>query len=135
MAGKPTTREMSDAHEIFLAELFDGRRSAGSGNQAKDQMDGRNRRYEQPHALAWDGKSTYHGSASVSREMWRKAVEQSHGETPMIALRFYNSMVGNRLVSERDLVVLDAHDFAEILADARRWREQAELSPSLELHP
>jgi hypothetical protein len=107
---------MSDAHEIFLADLLDGRRAVGSGNQFNDQMDGRNRRYATRYALAWDGKATLSGSVSVSRAMWAKAVEQSHGETPMLALRFYDT---ERLAVGRDLVVLDAHDFAEILAAAR----------------
>lgn len=130
MTRTPTTRDMSDAHEIFLADLFEGRRAIGSGNQPKDQMDGRNRRYDQAHALAWDGKSTRSGTVSIGREMWRKAREQSHGEIPMLALRFYNAVV-NRLAPELDLVVLDANDFVEILADARKWREHEEFIETL----
>lgn len=118
---KPTTREMSDAHEIYLAGLLDGRRSRGSGNQFNDQMDGRNDRYEQEHALCWDGKSTFAASIVVSRKMWEKAVEQSHGEIPMLALRFYDTY---RLAVGVDLAVLDANVFSEILADARAYREQ-----------
>lgn len=120
MADKPTTRKMSDAHEKFLAELFDGEISVGSGNQFKDQMDGRNKRYDQAFALAWDGKSTLGKSVGVTREMWEKALEQSHGETPMLALRWYNDY---RLEPALDLVVLNAYSFAEILAAARKWAE------------
>jgi hypothetical protein len=123
MARKPTTREMSDRHERFLADLLDGQMSKGSGNQFNNPMDGRNNR-NQAHALAWDGKSTFAGSVAVSREMWAKAVVQSHDQIPMLALRFYNNYT---LEPVRDLVVLDAHDFAEILADARQYQEgQAE---------
>lgn len=111
---------MSDAHEKFLAKIFEGVRAAGSGNQFKDQMDGRNKRYDQAFALAWDGKSTLGKSVGVTREMWEKAVEQSHGETPMLALRWYTDY---RLEGDLDLVVLNAHDFAEILQAARKWAE------------
>lgn len=118
MATKPTTRQMSDAHEKFLAELFQGRVAISSGNQAKDPMDGRNKRYDQPFALAWDGKSTLGESVGVTKAMWNKAVLQSHGEIPVLALRWYEDY---RLRAEQDLVVLSAHDFAEILEAARKW--------------
>lgn len=118
---------MSDAHEIFLAEILQGRRARGSGNQFNDQMDGRNVRYDQPHALAWDGKATFCKSVGVTLEMWAKAREQCHGETPLLALRWYESW---DLKPIRDLVVLDLHDFAEILEDARRFRSGEKLGDS-----
>jgi hypothetical protein len=110
---------MSDKHEVFLAELLDGRRSKGSGNQYNDAMDGRNRRYEQAYAFAWDGKSTLGKSVGVTREMWSKAVEQSDGERPMLALRWYDDY---RLNPGLDLVVVDANDFAELLQAAREGK-------------
>lgn len=121
MSRKPTTRNMSDKHEIYLAELLAGRRTRGSGNQFVDQMDGKNDRHEQPHALAWDGKATQGKSVGVSREMWAKAVEQSHGLIPVLALRFYGPGYG--LTPELDLIAVEANDFAAILADARAYRE------------
>jgi hypothetical protein len=128
-----TTRQMSDAHEVTLAKLLDGRRATGSGNQFNDQMDGRNQRYDQPYALAWDGKSTLGKSVGVSREMWLKAQQQAGGETPMLALRWY---VDERLTVGQDLVVLDLHDFVEILEAARRWEVVKEcLSSGHETNP
>lgn len=123
MAKKPTTRDMSDKHEIFLADLLDGRRTKGSGNQFNDQMDGRNYRHT-PHSLAWDGKATFGKSISVTEGMWSKAVEQSQDQITMLALRFYED--DYTLTPKRDLVVLDAHDFAEILADARQYQKEIE---------
>ena len=116
---KPTTRDLSDKHEIYLAELLDGRRSKGSGNQFNDPMDGRNDRHEQAHALAWDGKATQGKSVGITREMWAKAVEQAHGLIPTLALRFYGSGYG--LKPELDLITIQADDFAAILDDARKW--------------
>lgn len=121
MARKPTTRDLSDKHEVYLAELLGGRRTRGSGNQFVDQMDGKNDRHEQSHALAWDGKATQGKSVGVTREMWSKAVEQSHGLVPAIALRFYGPGYG--LAPELDLIAVEANDFAAILADARAYRE------------
>lgn len=117
MVSKPSTREMSDKHEDFLAELLGGRKTRGSGSHWRDQMDGKNDQYEQPHALAWDGKATQAKSVGVSREMWAKACEQSGGLIPSIAIRFYGA--GFRLKPELDLIALEANDFAAILEDAR----------------
>lgn len=111
-----TTRRMSDAHEIFLVDLFGGRRMRGSGNQFNGQMDGRHDHREESVAFAWDGKSTFGKSIGVSLEMWAKAVEQSHGERPMLALRWYGS---ERLNSVLDLVAVDAQDQAELLDRSR----------------
>lgn len=117
MVSKPSTRDMSDKHEEFLADLLDGRRTKGSGSHWRDQMDGKNDQREQPHALAWDGKATQAASVSISREMWLKACEQSSGLIPSIAIRFYGKGFG--LKPELDLIALEANDFAAILADAR----------------
>ena len=118
MASKPTTRQMSDKHEDYLAEVLNGRKTVGSGNQFNDPMDGRNKRYDQPFALAWDGKSTLAASVTMTKQTWAKAVEQSKGEIPMLALRWYSDY---RLESDLDLAVLDMRDFTEILEAARKW--------------
>lgn len=115
-----TTRALSDKHEIFLAELLGGRRSISSGNQWNDAADGRNSHYETIFPLAWDGKATLGKSHSITLATWDKLVEQSHGERPALALRWY---ANERLTVTRDLVVLDAHDFAEILEAARHGRQ------------
>jgi hypothetical protein len=117
VVSKPSTRDMSDKHEDFLAELLGGRKTRGSGSHWRDQMDGKNDQREQPHALAWDGKATQHASVGVSREMWAKACEQSGGLIPAIAIRFYSK--GFLLKPELDLIALEANDFAAILEDAR----------------
>lgn len=118
---RPTTRDMSDAHENFLARILDGRKSRGSGNQFNDQMDGRNRFHETAFPLAWDGKSTLSKSVGVTLEMWAKAAEQAGAEIPLLALRFYTN---ERLTAiGADLVTLSIHDFVEILDSARKWQE------------
>jgi len=111
----PTTRQMSDAHEKYLANLIDGVRMPGSGNQWARQTDARNKRYTSwPFAV--DGKSTFGKSIGVSRSMWDKVVEQANGERPLLALRFY---ADERLTVAEDLVVMSADDFAELLEAAR----------------
>lgn len=124
-----TTRDMSDAHENYLVGLLGGRRTKGSGNQANNPMDGRHSRYEESLAFAWDGKSTLGDSIGVTRKMWAKAVEQAHGERPMLALRWY---LNERRTQTIDLIAVSADDFAELLELAREaakaradaaWRE------------
>jgi hypothetical protein len=103
--------KMGDVHETWLAKVFAGRKSRGSGSQWRDPMDGRRSRYKSKFAWAWDGKSTRANSLSVSREMLKKAVEQAGGERPMIAIRFYND---DRLTSFDDWILVKADDFLEL---------------------
>lgn len=107
-----TTRDLSDKHEAYLADLLGGRRTRGSGNQFNDQMDGRQHRFDGPVAFAWDGKATTGKSISVSLAMWEKAVEQAGGERAALALRWY---LNERLTEAVDLITVSADDFAELL--------------------
>lgn len=108
---------MGSAHESFLVSLLGGRQTRGSGNQWQNQMDGRHNRLLQTFAFAWDGKSTLGKSVGVSRAMWAKAVEQAHGERPMLALRWYDN---ERLDVGLDLITMSAHDAAELIEKANR---------------
>ena len=111
-----TTRRMSDLHETYLADLLGGRRTRGSGNQSRDQMDGKNAYHSGAFVFAWDGKSTLGRSLSVSLDMWRKAREQSHWATPLLGLRWYRN---ERLTEVAlDLVVVEASVFADLLRAA-----------------
>lgn len=113
-----TTRKMSDAHEDYLVDLLGGRKTKGSGNQWHNQMDGRHSSLTTHYAFAWDGKSTFAKSASISLTMWEKARQQAAGERTLLPIRFY---ANERLAVTLDLVALKAEDFAEILEDARRY--------------
>jgi hypothetical protein len=103
---------MGEAHETFLAKLFGGRKTRGSGNQWRDPMDGRTNRYEQAFAFAWDGKSTMAKSITIDRPMLRKACEQAGPERPMIGVRFYDD---ERLRGFEDWVLVKAADMAEVV--------------------
>lgn len=108
-------KRMGDKHEAFLTSILGGRRTRGSGNQWHNPMDGRTSHMTRRYAFAWDGKSTLKRSISVSREMWQKAVEQTGGERPMIALRFYDT---ESLDVGVDLAVVNLHDLAELIETA-----------------
>ena len=108
-------RKMGDAHEQRMATALGGRMTRGSGNQAHDQMDGKHTRLGNRFAFAWDGKSTLGKSVGVSREMWRKAVEQANDRRPMLGLCFYDD---ERLRHYTDLVVVTMDDFVELLEAA-----------------
>jgi hypothetical protein len=112
MVHKPSTRKMSDAHEKFLAELFDGERQRNSGAVWSRPMDVRNSTNDGEFCFAVDGKSTFSESIGVSRDMWQKAVEQSHDLRPALALRWYDDW---HLTPGLDLVVLSANAFAALL--------------------
>jgi hypothetical protein len=114
-----TTRKMSDDHEVWLVELFGGRRTKGSGNQWHNQCDGRMASSRFSYAFAWDGKSTLGKSIGVSREMWTKTCAQAVPERPMLPLRFYDN---EKLDVGHDLVVLSAYDAAELIEDANKYR-------------
>ena len=118
-----TTRKMSDAHEDWVVDLLGGRKSKNSGSQWHAQADGRQSSYENAYAFSWDCKGTLAKSASVSLAMWEKIRRQASPERPMVPLRFY---ANEKLDVLLDLVVVDAHDFAEILADANAYRKQVD---------
>jgi hypothetical protein len=107
---------MSDAHEKYLAGLFGGERQRNSGAIWSRQMDVRNRTDEGDFAFAVDGKATFNASIGVTREMWEKAVEQSHDLRTSLALRWYDNW---HLDAGLDLIVISANDFAELLVAAR----------------
>lgn len=107
---------MGERHEADLAEWLGGRRTKASGSQWNDQMDGRHSRYAQTFAWAWDGKSSMSKSIGVSRAMLAKAVEQAHGERPMLALRFYDD---ERLRTHEDWAIIRMDDLREMLAALR----------------
>ena len=107
------------AHEEHLVEVFGGRKTPGSGNQPANPMDGRHNRYEQAVAFAWDGKSTRAKSLGITRDMLAKAREQSHGERPMIAVRFYDD---DRLRNFDDWDLIQEDDLLELWERSRATR-------------
>ncbi len=122
------TRDMSDRHEAFLAAIFDGRVTKGSGSHWTDQMDGKQARGSGETVFVWDGKSTIGKSIGVTREMWDKAVEQSQPhEITMLALRWYTN---ERLTDVGlDLAVVEATTLADLQRDSNevvRLRERVE---------
>ena len=104
-------KKMGDAHEEFIAEAFDGRQARGSGNQWRDPADGRSQREAVLH-FAWDCKSTRAKSISIKREDLAKILDQSHGDRPMLPIRFYDD---DRLRGFEDWVLLRVDDVQEML--------------------
>lgn len=108
-------KKMGDKHEADIQERLGGRKTRGSGNQFANPADGRHDRYAQLFAFAWDCKSTRGNSIGVSRDMVEKIIEQSHGERPMLPLRWYDS---DRLAVAHDWVALPLDDFIEMMETA-----------------
>lgn len=111
-----STHDMADRHEAFLASAIDGRRCPGSGNQSANQLDVRNDPRRQRYAFGLDGKSTMSRSITVTLDMWEKACMQAHDLRPGFGLRWYHD---ERLRDSTDLIVVSAHDFESLLAEAR----------------
>jgi len=123
-------KKMGDLHEFFLAKLFGGRQSRGSGNQWRDQGDGRNNHLTTEPAYCWDGKSTRGESITVTRAMIAKICGQSGAERPAIGLRWYGN---DRLdLVDADWVALPAEDVREMLEMAREPGGDPDLSLLLE---
>ena len=110
-------KKMGDKHEADIADRLGGRRTRGSGNQPANPADGRHNRYADHFAFAWDCKSTRGDSIGVSRTMIEKIIEQSHGERPMLPLRWYDS---DRLAVAHDWVAIRLDDLEELLEAAGR---------------
>lgn len=120
MPRKPTTREMSDAQEEHIAQVFGVRKTRASGSHWRDQMDDRGHRMEEAVAFAFDGKSTFGKSTSINRSDLAKAVEQSYGERPCMAYRFYDDWT---LDSFEDWYLLREDDLLELIERSRRLSE------------
>lgn len=116
-----TTRDMSDRHEAFLAEVLNGRKTKGSGSHWSDQTDGKQANGSGEFVFAWDGKSTLNKSISITLEMWGKLKRQASWSLPLLPLRFYLTTNGTRFL---DLVVLRLRDFVDLQNTAN---EAAEL--------
>lgn len=117
-------KKMGDSHENFLAKLFGGRKSRGSGNQWREPADGRHKHHD-PYAFAWDGKSTQGASMSITRAMIDKIIEQAGGERPMIGIRFYDNYA---LDVAYDWVAVRAEDLSEMREELLELREDVEIS-------
>lgn len=111
-----TTREMSDKHEQFLAEVIQGRICRGSGNQFNNQMDVRNDGRLCSFALAVDGKSTFGKSITIDLDMIQKAYDQAHDLDAAIGLRWYHD---ETLRNTTDWVAVPAEFLQGLLAVAR----------------
>lgn len=120
MARKPTTRQMSDAQEEHIAEVFGVRRTRGSGNQWRDQMDDRSHRMDEAVAFAFDGKSTFAQSVGVKRSELDKATEQAHAERPVLAYRFYEDWTLKHFI---DWYLLREDDLLELVERSRTLSE------------
>lgn len=116
MAKKPTTRQMSDAQEEHIAEVFGVRRTRGSGNQFRDQMDDRGHRMDEAVALAFDGKSTLGDSIGIKKSELDKADEQAYGEAPVMAYRFYDDWT---LRNFQDRYLLTENTLLELVQRSR----------------
>lgn len=107
---------MAKRHEAHVAEVLGGRLTVGSGNQWRDQTDGKHVHGSREYAFAWDCKSTLGKSISVTLAAWRKLLEQADDYLPAMPLRLY---ADERLtMPAADLVVVDLDAFGEILEEA-----------------
>lgn len=112
-------QQMADAHEADIAEWTEGTLQKGSGNQWHRQGDTKNGEHLVPYPVTSDGKSTLGKSIAVSREMWRKLIEQTFNQDPVLFLRFYKDE--SLRTVDLDLAVVDARFLRQLLEDARKW--------------
>ena len=107
-------KKLADKHEDDLHEWFGGHQSKSSGNQWADQGDGRLGRYQNRFGWCWDAKCALPQtkSISVTRDMVDKITHQSHGDRPLLPLRFYAT---DRGAIAHDLVVIRIADLIEVI--------------------
>lgn len=128
MPAKPTTQQMGDKHEVFLAQVNGGTKTRASGSQWHDQGDGRNT-HDEPFAFCWDGKSTRGQQIAVTLAMIAKIREQAQGERPQIGLRWYGNDALDQVTE--DWIAIPAADFEELKAYAVRCAELETQVPDL----
>lgn len=98
-----TTRKMSQEHEKYLADVFDGQVVPGSGSPWSHDADVRSSKF------LVEAKATANQSMSVKLPVWRKVDTEAlrSGLTPLLALR----------IDEVDLITLHLHDFLSIIRE------------------
>lgn len=120
MPSNPTTQEMGERHEVYLAEINGGTKSRSSGNQWDDPGDGRNN-HDEPFAFCWDGKSTKGKQNVITLAMIEKIREQALGEYPQIGLRWYANEVLDEVAE--DWIAVPGEQWGEIIRAARKLVE------------
>ena len=109
MGKAKTTTQMSKEQETWLESLFsfvNARRSKSSGANWSDRVD------LVSDVFAMEAESTENKSYYLKLSFWEEVKEKSDFERlPMLAVRFRDADRGRHT----DLVVMDAHDVAELL--------------------
>lgn len=103
---------MSALHEEYIAKLFGGQQHPGSGNQDRNQGDGRRSGHCFGIGWVWDCKATVGKSISISLDQIEKITEQAGMDKPLIPIRIYEN---DRLTHCVDLVAMRPDDLREIL--------------------
>jgi hypothetical protein len=132
MPPAPTTQQMGEKHEKYLAELNGGRKTRSSGNQWNDQADGYNHP-DDPFSWRWDGKSTKGKQIAITLAMVEKIIEQAGDHRPMIALRWYGNDALTQILA--DWIAVQASDWSEVLASAREAESLRARLQELETAP
>jgi hypothetical protein len=124
-------QQMGDIHEADIPEWIGGQPQKASGSQWHAQGDAKNGEHLTPFPVTADGKSTLGKSIAVSRDMWRKIVEQTFNQDPALFLRFYKDESLRQV--DIDLAVIAVRFFRELLEAARKWSviEQEILWPGV----
>lgn len=123
MPANPTTQEMGERHEDYLATVFGGTRTRASGSQWFDQGDVRTP-HDEPYAFCVDGKSTLGKQIAVTRDMIAKIREQAQGEIPALGLRWYGN--ANLDQVDEDWAAVPAEVMEGLIAEARNWSSLVE---------
>lgn len=106
MATAKTTRELSDAHENFLADVYPGgRRSPSSGSTWNDPIDVTT----DYHVI--EAKATEGESLTIKKKDWEKIRLMPHGgRVAAMAFRFHDPHTGKNI----DLILTEVNDDLEL---------------------
>lgn len=123
-------QQMADSHEQDIAEWIGGAQQKASGSQWHAQGDAKNGEYLTPFPVTGDGKATLGKSIAVSRDMWKKIIEQTFNQDSALFLRFYQDESLRKI--DVDLAVVDVRFFRELLEAARNWENHRVLVQTIE---
>jgi hypothetical protein len=121
--------EMGRRHDVYLAEIVGGRKTAGSGSQFHDQGDARVSRATRRFGFCAEGKSTRGKGLTIQVDTYFKLLEQAGGDRPVLGLRWY---LNDRLDEHADLIAMLPSDFAEIREAAEEAADLAARVKALE---
>ena len=114
-----------EVHErVFASNVPGGEQVVGSGNY-RERMDVQTDRSQWYWRFLYSLKSTTRKSIPITRAVWREVEDAAYERGPEMRPAIGLRLVGSSRDAHLDLVVVEMHDWSELLWELDRYRSAA----------